>query len=179
MAGTAHGLQALVDDTNPLFVRDDSPSGESRYHVRFYLDANGFDPGEADTHFRIRVLIAHDQDDQRAITIVLKRQSGAYSLEVLVQRDDGTRADSGFFAISDAPHFVELDWQRATAPGANDGTCAFYIDNVIQTTLTGLDTDLTTIEYVRMGAMSVKSAAAGTLYFDQFEARRDRIIGPE
>jgi hypothetical protein len=30
-----------------------------------------------------------------------------------------------------------------------------------------------------MGAMSIKTAASGTLFFDQFESRRQRRIGPE
>ena len=35
------------------------------------------------------------------------------------------------------------------------------------------------VDYARMGAMSIKSAAAGTLFFDEFESRRQRRIGPE
>ena len=41
------GLQGVVDDTAGLFVQDDSPDDEGRYRVRFSIDPNGFDPGEA------------------------------------------------------------------------------------------------------------------------------------
>jgi hypothetical protein len=37
-------------------------------------------------------------------------------------RNDGPRADTGFFPISDGPHFVEFDGQRATGAGATAGT---------------------------------------------------------
>jgi hypothetical protein len=178
LAGTAQGLSALVNDVNALFVRDDTPSGEPGYVARFYVDPNGFDPGEAANHFRTRLLIAHDQADRRAITLVLRRQVGLFSLQARLRLDTGARTDTGFFPISDDPHFVEFAWQKSSGPGANDGTFVLKIDDVVRSTLTLLDTDLNTIEYVRMGAMSVKSGAGGTLYFDQFVSRRQQAIGP-
>jgi hypothetical protein len=93
--------------------------------------------------------------------------------------DDGTRSDTGFFTVTDAPHFVELRWRRATAPGANDGSFLLRIDDVLVSSLGGIDNDLSSVDYARMGAMSIKSAAAGTLFFDEFESRRQRRIGPE
>jgi hypothetical protein len=45
--------------------------------------------------------------------------------------------------------------------------------------LTGIDNGDSPIDYARLGAMSVKTAAGGTLYFDQFESRRARRIGAE
>jgi hypothetical protein len=179
MAGTSLGLQALVDDLNGIFVQDDTPAAENRLRGRFYFDPNGFDPGEADSHFRTRIFIAFDPSNQRVITVVLKRQGGAYGVEGRVRLNDGTRADTGFFAITDGPHFFEFDWQRASAPAAGNGTFSFWIDDTLRSTLTGLDNDLSPVEFVRMGAFSVKTAAAGTLYFDQFESRRETYIGAE
>ena len=179
MAGTSFGLQALVDDLNGIFVQDDTPAAENRLRGRFYFDPNGFDPGEADSHFRTRIFIAFDPSNQRVITVVLKRQGGAYSVQGRVRLNDGTRADTGFFAISDGPHFFEFDWQRASAPAAGNGTFNLWIDDTLRSTLTGLDNDLSPVEFVRMGAFSVKTAAAGTLYFDQFESRRETFIGAE
>ena len=179
MAGTGTGLQGVVNDTGALFVRDDTPSTESRYRVRFYFDPNGFDPGETQSHFRTRILIAFDQASLRAITMVLKRQVGAYSVEARVKKNDGTRADTGFFPITDGPHFLEFDWQKATGPGASDGSLELWIDDISVATLTGIDNDQSLIESVRMGALSIKTGAAGTLFYDQFESRRQRFIGPE
>ena len=179
MAGTIGGLQAFVNDTNSLFVQDDSPDAESRYRARFYFDPNGFDPGESQSHFRTRILIASDGSGLRVITLVLKRQLGAYSIEGRVRRNDGTRADTGFFAITDGPHFFELDWQRASAPGAGDGSFTLRIDNSPVSALTLLDNDSLPVDFVRMGALSVKTGAGGTLFYDQFESRRQRLIGPE
>ena len=100
--------------------RDNTPNAEGRYRARFYFDPNDFDPGEASSHFRVRVFIAQDATNLRVITLVLKRQGGQYSIEGRARRNDGTRADTGFFPITNAPHFVEFDWQRATGPGTQD-----------------------------------------------------------
>jgi hypothetical protein len=45
--------------------------------------------------------------------------------------------------------------------------------------LTLLDNDASPVDFVRMGALSIKTGAAGTLYYDQFESRRQVFIGPE
>jgi len=179
MAGTPAGLVAFVNDTNALFVEDDSPTAESRYRARFYFDTNGFDPGEAQSHFRTRIFIAFDDTGLRVITLVLKRQGGAYSVEGRVRLDDGNRADTGFFPVTDGPHFFELDWIRASIPGANDGVFTLRIDNSPVSVLTLLNNDANTVDRVRMGALSIKAGAAGTLFYDQFESRRQRLIGPE
>jgi len=179
MAGTSAGLQAFVNDTNALFVQDDTPNAENRYRARFYFDTNGFDPGEAQSHFRTRIFIAFDPTGLRLITLVLKRQGGAYSVEGRVRLDDGTRADTGFFPINDGPHFFELDWIRASGPGAFDGFFTLRIDNTPVSGLTFLNNDASPVDFVRMGALSIKSGAFGTLYYDQFESRRQVLIGPE
>jgi hypothetical protein len=47
-------------------------------------------------------------------------------------------------------------------------------------TLTGLDNDVSPVEFARLGVMTVKTAAAsGTVHLDQFESRRLNYIGPE
>jgi len=129
---------------------------------------------------RVRVFIAFNGASQRLVTVVLRRISGAYSLQARTRRDDGTRADTGFFAISNASHLVEFDWRRATAPGANNGWLIFYIDGVPVNTLAGLDNDGSPVESARLGVMTIKTpAAGGSVLFDQFESRRVRYIGPE
>ena len=162
----------------PLFVRDDTPSGENRYRARFYFNPNGVDPGEASGHFRMRIFIASDSSNLRQFTLVLKRRAGAYSVAGRVRRNGGTRAETGFFPITDAPHVLECDWVRS-GPSAGDGAFTLLIDGVTVSRLTGLDNDAAPVDFVRLGALGVKSGASGTLFFDQFESRRQRLIGPE
>jgi len=179
LASTAYGMQAVVNDTAGIYVVDDSPAAETHYRARFYFDTNGFDPGEAQSHFRTRIFIAFDNLGQRQITVVLKRQAGQYSVEGRVRLNDGTRADTGFVSLPAGENFVEVAWNRA--PGVSDGDFQLIVNGNGESTitLTGLDNSAGNVEFARMGAMSVKTGASGTLFFDQFESRRTTPIGAE
>jgi hypothetical protein len=179
LAATSFGLQAAVDDTRPLFVQDDRPGDESHYRARFYFDPNGFDPGEASGRHRVRLFIAFNSSRQRLCTLVLRRLGGAYGVQARGRRDDGSRVDTDFFGITDTPHFIEVEWGRSSGPGANDGWLALRVDGLLSATHPGLDNDLSGVDSARLGALSVKAGAAGTLFFDQFESRRLGLIGPE
>jgi hypothetical protein len=178
MDGTTLGLRATVDDTAGRFVEDATPSGEKRYRARFYLDASGFDPGVADGHLRTRVFIAFQEAPaRRRVAIVLRLLAGQYALLGRVRRDDGALADTGFVPVGEG-QAVELDWVAASAPGANDGTFQMWIDGVPAASLSGLDTDGGAIDFARLGALSLKTGASGTLGFDEFVSRRKTYIGP-
>jgi hypothetical protein len=179
MAGSSFGLETVVDDTQSLHVRDETPAGEARYRARFHFDPNGFDPGESAGRFRAIVFMALDESPQkRVVQLILRRLGGVYSLRGRVTLDDGTRAETPFVAISDAPHVVELDWVQASAPASPDGSFQLWIDGNPAPALTGLQNHAHAVEYVRLGAMVIKPGASGTLYFDRFESRRETYIGP-
>jgi hypothetical protein len=173
------GLQGVVDDTAGLFVQDNTPNDENRYHARFYVDPNGFDPGEASGARRTRVFIVFAENPSRRLAaLVLRRVNGVYAVMGRARLDDNSQADTGFFTISNAPHFVELDWRRASGPDAEDGEFELRIDGMTVSILTGLDNSLNSVDFVRLGALSVKATATGTLFWDEFESRRFSDIGP-
>jgi hypothetical protein len=123
--------------------------------------------------------MALDESPQkRVVQLILRRLGGVYSLRGRVTLDDGTRAETPFVAISDAPHVVELDWVQASAPASPDGSFQLWIDGNPAPALTGLQNHAHAVEYVRLGAMVIKPGASGTLYFDRFESRRETYIGP-
>ena len=178
LTATGRGLQAVVDDTTSVFVADETPADENRYRARFHFDPNGFDPGEAQAHFRTRVFILFEDGPRRLAAVVLKRQGGVFSLAARARLDDNAQEDTAFFTITDAPHTVELDWRRSSGPSANDGELHLWIDGVLRQSLTGLDNNLSSVDFVRLGALSVKGGASGTMYFDELESRRQSYIGP-
>jgi hypothetical protein len=169
----SHGLQGDVDDTTSLYVQDDAPDGESRYRVRFLFDPNGFDPGVANGKHRVRLFIAlGGSPSVRVVTLVLRLVNGEYGLLARVRRDDGTRANTPVVAIEDGPHTIEVEWRRASAPGADDGALELWIDGVSRATLTAIDNDGTGIDFARLGALTVKPGATGTLFWDAFQSWR-------
>jgi len=179
LGNSANGLQAVVNDTSPLYVEDFTPSSETRYRARFYFDPQGFDPGEAMNHFRIRIfLMFDDSGTKRLSALVLKRQGGNYSLMQRCRRDDNSQYDTGFFPISDSPHWVLVEWRHATTPTSADGMCALTVDGTTLATLSDVQNNARTVGAVRMGTMNVKAGAAGTLFFDEFVSRRTGPIPP-
>jgi hypothetical protein len=179
LRSSAAGLQARADDRAGLYVQDETPLEETRYRARFYFDPNGFDPGESNAHRRTRIFIGFEEGPTRRLfALVLRRLAGAYSLMGRVRLDDDTRADTGFFPITDAPHVVEIEWRRSRGPDAQDGSLQLWIDGVSFALRDGLDNHRGGIDFVRLGALSVKSGASGVLYWDEFESRRESFIGP-
>jgi hypothetical protein len=161
-------------------VRDDTPRDENRYRGRFYFDPSDFDPGEAAARRRVRLLIALEESPQRRLlAIVLRRLLGQYSLMARVRLDDGTQVQTAFLPITADPHFVEVDWRRATTTSANDGGLDLWIDGAAAASLAGLDNAAGGIDLVRLGLLSPKAGAAGTLLLDEYESRRRSFIGPD
>ncbi len=179
VGGPGQGLQAMVNDTAAIYVEDDSPADEDRYRARFYFDTHGFDPGVAQGHVRTRIFIGFEENpDRRLFAIVLRLLNGQYGLMGRVRRDDDGQTDTGFFPIPDGPHFVEVDWRRSSGQDAPDGTFEMWIDGTSVATLTGLANGASSVDFARLGALSVKGGSGGTLYFDAFESRRLTAVGP-
>jgi hypothetical protein len=178
LGGTEWGLQAVVDDTSGLFVQDDAPNNEDRYRARFYFDPNGFDPGVAQGHLRTRVFIGFEEaPNRRLFAVVLRLLNGQYGLMGRSRQDDNSQADTGFVSISNQPHYVEIEWRRSTGPDARDGSFQMWIDGVSVALLAGLDNSRSAVDFARLGALSVKGGAAGTLRYDEFVSRRSMGIG--
>jgi hypothetical protein len=177
LRASTFGLQGVVDDTAGLYVQDDSPDAEKHYRARFHFDPNGFDPGESLNHRRTRIFIAFASPNRRVAAIVLRRLGGSYSVMARARLDDNTQASTSFFPITDEPHSVEIRLAGATGPDTLDGALVLYIDGTQVTELNLLDNSLTAVDFARLGALSVKTGAGGTLYWDEFQSRRFGFIG--
>jgi hypothetical protein len=178
LGGADFGLLATVDDQAGLFVQDDTPEAEDRYRARFYFHPSGFDPGEAGGRLRVRLFIGFaDAPVQRLVTLVLRRREGQFAVMGRVRRNDGGTADTPFIPITDDAHLIELDWRRST-PGASDGGFDLRIDNVLVASLHGIENDLRGLDFARMGALTVKPGASGTMRWARFDSRRVSLIGP-
>jgi hypothetical protein len=179
LAGSGFGLQATVNGAGGMFVQDDSPAGEAVYRARFYFDPSQFDPGQASGHFRARVFLMFDEAGSRRLSaLVLKRQGDAFSLMQRCRRDDNTQADTGFFPLTPGAHWVMVETAPASTASSSDGRCALTVDGTTLATLSAVQNSLGAVGTVRLGAMSVKAGATGTLRLDEFVSRRRGAIPP-
>jgi len=173
----SHGLQAVIDDNNPIFVTDDTPGAESRYRARFYFDPNSIVMADRDAFY---LFTGYSNGTSTGVVRVeLRFNKGNYQLRAQIRNDGGGWASSNWTNIGDAPHFVELDWQAATFAGANNGNLTFWIDGIQNASLAGIDNDTRSIIQVQLGAVAdLDSGTRGIFYFDAFESRRVSYIGP-
>jgi len=172
----SNGLQALINDNNPIYVTDDSPNAEPRYRARFYFDPNSITMGKNNAHIIFQGLTSAGA---AALQVEIRFSANRYQLRGVLLDDGTTVTSTSWFTISDAPHAVELDWQASTAVGANNGGLTFWLDGVQKASLTGIDNDTRRIDGVRLGAVAnIDSGTRGTYYFDAFESRRQTYIGP-
>ncbi len=172
----ARGLQAVINDNQPIYVRDDTPQAETRYRARFYFDPNAITMRKGDGH---SIFASADATGAAVLGVELRYVGGKYQLRPSLVTDAGTVTVGASAHITDAPHAVELSWRAATAPGANDGALTFWIDGAQVAAVSGIDNDTRRIERASLGAVAgIDAGTRGTYYFDSFEARRNTYIGP-
>jgi hypothetical protein len=172
----SNGMQALIDDNKTIYVTDDTPNAEPRYRARFYFDPNSIMMASGDAHY---IFEGYMNTSTLVLRVEFRQSLGNYQVRARLVNDSTTWTSTSWFTIADAPHAIELDWQAATAVGANNGGLTLWIDDTQQANLTGVDNDTRRIDRVRLGAVAgIDTTTRGTYYFDAFESRWQTYIGP-
>jgi len=172
-----YGMQAVINDNHSIYVTDDSPNAEPRYGARFYFNMNSIAMTSGNAHY---IFYGLSGSSTAVLRIELRFSSAAYQLRTGLLNDSNVWQDTSWFTISNpAWHALEVDWQAATAPNANDGSLAFWIDGSQQAIITAVDNDTRRIDRVRLGPVAgIDTRTRGTYYFEEFESRRRTYIGP-
>jgi uncharacterized protein YjiK len=169
LVGT-YGMQAVIDDNVAIFVTDDRPNAEAHYNVRFTFAPNSINMASGDNHF---IFYGYSGASTVVLRVQLRFYNGSYQVRAAAQTDSSTWVNTGWFVISNASHTIEVDWQAATAVGANNGRLTLSIDGAPTPALNTIDNDTRRIDRVRLGAVAgIDTGTRGTYYFDAFESRR-------
>lgn len=172
-SGKAGAMQmsVVLDDNNSIFVTDDSPNGETRYRARFTFDPNSLTMKKNNAFFLFNGFIGNNKAILRA---EFGRSAAGYQIRMRVLDDMGAETNTAWVPLSDALHFIEVDWQAAS-----DGGVTLWVDGVQAADLTGIDTDGLRIDRIRLGAIAgVDTPTRGAFFIDAFESRRRTYIGP-
>jgi hypothetical protein len=168
LGGTDYGLSAFIDDTNVIYGEKTFTLTSNVYRLRFDIDPNTLTMAHND-NFPVNVTL---DGTQRAKTLVYLGYSTAtgYRIQLAVGNDTGW-SFTGWSAITDAEHYVEVQVQYASSATASDGTATLWIDGVEQQQMTGIDLfDLAKPDRARFGALlGIDAGTSGTLYLDEFE----------
>jgi hypothetical protein len=173
----SRGLKLIVDDTNPLWVRDDSPNGESRYRARFYVKPSSLTLANGT---KVKLLNAtQDSLLRKLVTLTLRHQGAKYQIMAQVRQDDESVVKTNWLKLRNAGSTVEFEWRKPSGTDAHDGKLRLWIDQVLVATLTGIDNDVGGVDSVQLGILGgLAASSSGTLYIDHFESRRVNFIGP-
>ncbi len=172
----SEGMQAVINDNNPIYVIDDTPDAEGHYRAFFYFNPNSIGMANGDNF----TLFAGIQGSStRVLQVQLRYRTGAYQLRTATLTDTAGNSLSSYVTISNAAHTVEVEWDAATALNANDGSTSLWVDGTLQATVSGLDNDTRRIDRAELGAVTgIDAGTRGTLYFDTFDSRRFSYIEP-
>jgi hypothetical protein len=169
-------MQAVINDTGPIFVTDNSPAAEPRYRARFWFNPNGMTMATNDAHY---VFDAKNGSGTTVLRVEFRWNGKKYQVRAAAAKDGTAFAVTTWFAITNAWHAIELDWRASSAPGANSGGLTLWLDGGQKADLTSIDNDTRRVESARLGVLDGLDAGThGTEYFDKFESRRSTYIGP-
>ncbi|MFM7737403.1 MAG: hypothetical protein ACKPBU_15670 [Alphaproteobacteria bacterium] len=155
-----------------LWVEDTTPAGLSRYRARFSLD---LDTLAVPTDPRIlRLLAARTAGNPqlRPFELRLRFDAGAWRVYGVARSDAGTGTQTAPLALP-RPGWstIELEWVRASAPGAIDGSLRLRVDGA-EASANGVANGSVAVDGVQLGLLGgVGTTASGTMFLDDFESR--------
>jgi hypothetical protein len=154
---------------------DNSPKKETSLSVQFNFDIHSLSMGVNDP---LHILKLKKLKEVPAY-VVIKQDGNQYRIKLITKLDDLTKVKSSWITLSDEPHTLEVSWQAASGPGANDGFAELYIDGALQEALTGLDNDTLNITHYGIGFTNLLTglSISGIVYIDDVLTSSNGYIG--
>lgn len=173
----SYGMEAFIDDTIDIDVTDTTPNNETHYSARFYLNPNSVNLPNNESMY---IFTGSDDAYNWKLCLGMRRMAEYYALTLCGQNDANFWFEGKSAYITDDWQAVEIEWQAASAVGANDGFAGLWVNDVLVDSLAGLDTDTSRISRINLGATdSIPAISSGSIYFDAFESRQGEHIGLE
>ncbi len=163
----SNGMQVVINGITNIYTTDNTPNAEPHYRARFYFDPNSISMADGNAHY-----IFMGYDTSAVFNIDFRFSGGNYQIRLRTLDDSQVAQSTAFVPISDAAHFIEMEWWAASAAGANNGGVNLWIDDVLRGSVTSVDNDTRRIDSARLGAVAgIKAGTLGTYYLDAFESR--------
>ena len=173
LAGSSGGMACLIDDTTAIYgeynLGTSNTSGISRFRV--YFDPNSSSPSGA----FVLIVQAIRSDTDNLLWLRYSNSGANYDLYLTLYLDGGSET-IGYTTVTDAPHYIEILFTRASTNVSADGTCAWWVDGTqIGTTRDDLDNydQFVNFDAIRLGAISGLASASGTFYLDELVVNDD------
>jgi hypothetical protein len=155
------GLNCLIQNTTAMYGAKTVTAKAGRARIRFYIDPNTL---TMTTNDEIAVLGLRNSADAACGWVYLNYSSG-YRIRVSMIDNATTEQFSASYAITDAPHCVEVYLTQGAT-----GTMSVWIDGVYQGATGGFNnlTKFDKLGIVRFGVLAFKTGTpTGTLLLDE------------
>lgn len=167
-----YGMAIPFNNTTGRNVRLSDPSAETSIMVEFEFDPSNLTL-PATSEFTTMRLVTDGGTPPVGMRLEWQLTSGEYKWS-WVSWDDSNGVETNNtpynHGASATAHTVKLLWIPSSAPGADDGAMYLYIDNVLEGSATGLDTDTITIGAIDFGAASgIDAGTYGVAFFDDLQ----------
>lgn len=179
LAGTGYGLSLVLDDNVAIYGAKALVAGDTsgKLRWRFYIDPNGLTMANNDVFINTN---AYGTSVAVAVANLLYTTVGGYQIRVDIYNDAGALTSANY-AITDAPHYVEIYLIRATNSTSSDGSIQTWIDGASQGTISNIDNydRFADFKTVYFGASGVDTGTRGVFYLDELIVNNDGSeIGP-
>jgi len=136
LANTNYGIAFLIDDANPVHgdktLSVNSITGVMR--LRLYIDPHSLTLGDGSEFPFVYVT-----SSSLIICSLYLNYSSGYRIQAGIYKDTVGVVSSSYYAITDAPHYIEILLVRATTDVSSDGYLQLWIDGVSQETIPNID----------------------------------------
>ena len=168
-------LRATIDDNNELYVIDRHPFNEDRFHTRFYVVLDQLDMVNNDS---LIIYQATNRADEVVARIELRRSAGEFQVRVQAVNDEGAWFSTAWGTLVPETNAIEIYWQAASAPGADDGECTVWVNDIQLGSVIDIDNDTRRVDNAYWGVIEgIDSTTRGVVFYDLYESRRDRHVG--
>lgn len=184
LAGTSYGMAVDATDGTTSYGEissgiSTSLSGVTGYRMRFYFDPNGFSMPTASNFW---LVWARTSGGAMRLEVKIQENAGTYEIRLGTKDDAESTSATAFYTISDAEHYIEARFLKASSAVASDGSIQLFVDGTSKETVSGIDNYDTfdSVDQCRWGtATAGDTGASGTFFLDQIIWRdADTEIGP-
>lgn len=158
----AYGLRATVSSGTSGYVQDNTPSAETSYYAKFYLNPNTLAPG---TH-TVTIFTGLNGANAQLFSVQLRKSGTTYQVAVSAV-GSGTTTTSSWVNLTSGFNAIEVFWQSSTSASVK-----LWVNNTNSgspnATISPIDTSANTLETVRLGPQGTLTGVSGNIYLDTF-----------
>jgi len=185
MNGTNFGLKVMIDQgsLDEAYVQSDHPQSESHFRVSFWVDPTHLNlpVSGSNKKFVFMKFYRDAPSPQQHCFFYISRNNSdtAWRIAFMARKDSEAFREIGTVYLagntSPDPQFIEIEYQQASAPGANDGIARLWRNGVQKMNVTNLQNATWNVDMVRVGlppGNKLGPLASGFFYFDEYVSTR-------